>query len=54
MCNTFHQGDNFSKNWYKKLVKKESKNWYKYAKDTYFLDKVTNRFKLELNELPSQ
>ena len=47
------QGDNLCKNWYIKLVKK-SKSWYKYAKDTYFLDKVTNRLKLELNELPSQ
>ena len=49
----YFQGDNRSKNWYIKLVKK-SKNWYKYAKDTYFLDKVTNGLKLELNELPSQ
>ena len=32
----------------------KSKNYYKYAKDTYFLDKVTNGLKLELNELPSQ
>ena len=51
----YFQGDNLSKNWYIKLVKKskKSKNWYKYAKDTYFLDKVTNGLKLELNELPS-
>ena len=49
----YFQGDNLSKNWYIKLVKK-SKNWYKYAKDRYFLDKVTNGIKLELNELPSQ
>ena len=31
-----------------------SKNWYKYNKDTYILDKVTNGLKLKLNELPSQ
>ena len=49
----YFQGGNLSKNLYIKLVKK-SKNWYKYAKDTYFLDKVTNGLKLELNELPSQ
>ena len=49
----YFQGDNLSKNWYIKLVKK-SKNWYKYAKDTYFLDKFTNGPKLALNELPSQ
>ena len=29
-------------------------NWYKYTKDTYILDTVPNRLKLELNELPSQ
>ena len=42
---------------YSKLVcktAKKSKNWYKYAKDTYFLHKVTSGLKLELNELPSQ
>ena len=33
---------------------KKSKNWYKYAKGIYFLDKITNGLKLELNELPSQ
>ena len=33
---------------------KKSKNWYKYTKDTYFLDNVSNGLKLELNELPSQ
>ena len=49
----YFEGGNLSNNWYIKLVKK-SKNWYKYAKDTYFLDKVTNGLKLELNELPSQ
>ena len=49
----YFQGGNLSKDWYIKLVKK-SKNWYKYAKDTYFLVKVTNGLKLELNELPSQ
>ena len=49
----YFQGDNRSKNWYIKLVKK-SKNWYEYAKDTYFLDKVTNGLKLELKELPFQ
>ena len=32
----------------------KSKNWYKYAKDTYFLDKVANGLLIELNELPSQ
>ena len=37
-----------------KQTNKKSKNWYKYPKDTYFLDKVTNMLKLELNELPSQ
>ena len=31
-----------------------SKNWYKYTKDTYILDIVTNGLKLELNELPCQ
>ena len=31
-----------------------SKNWYKYNKDKYILDKVTNGLKLKLNELPSQ
>ena len=46
----YFQGDNLGKNWYKKLLKK-IKSWYKYAKDTYFL---TNRLKLEPNELPSQ
>ena len=53
----YFQGDNLSKNWYIKLVKKiikKSKNWYKYAKDIYFLDKISNGLKLELNELPSQ
>ena len=49
MCNTFKKII-FGKNWYKNLLKK-IKSWYKYAKDTYFL---TNRLKLELNELPSQ
>ena len=49
----YFEGGNLSNNWYIKLVKK-SKNWYKYAKDTYFLDNVTNGPKLELNELPSQ
>ena len=47
----YFQGDNLSKNWYIKLVKK-SKNWYKYANDTHFLEKVINGLKLELNELP--
>ena len=31
-----------------------SKNWYKYTKDKYILDIVTNGLKLELNELPCQ
>ena len=31
-----------------------SKNWYKYTKDTYILDIVTNGLKLELNELSFQ
>ena len=31
-----------------------SKNWYKYTKDTYILDIVTNGLKLELNELSCQ
>ena len=31
-----------------------SKSWYKYTKDTYILDIVTNGVKLELNELPCQ
>ena len=30
------------------------KNWYKYTKDKYILDIVTNGLKLELNELPCQ
>ena len=56
MCNTF-KGIILAKNWYITLVKnkfKKNKNWYKYAKDRYFLGKVTNGLKLELNELPSQ
>ena len=43
------QMSSLSKNWYTGwniyiyiLKKKKSKNWYKYAKATYFLDKVTN------------
>ena len=32
----------------------KKKNWYKYAKDIYFLDNVTNGLKLQLNELPPQ
>ena len=31
-----------------------SKTWYKYTKDKYILDIVTNGLKLELNELPCQ
>ena len=31
-----------------------SKNWYKYTKDTYSLDIVTNELKLERNELSCQ
>ena len=31
-----------------------SKNWYKYTKDTYILDMVTNGHKLELDELSCQ
>ena len=31
-----------------------SKNWYKYTKDKYILDIVTNGLKLELNDLPCQ
>ena len=49
----YFEGGNLSNNWYIKLVQK-SKNWYKYAKDTYFLVKVTYGLKLELNELLSQ
>ena len=43
-----------SKNWYYiKLVKKGKTVIYKYAKDTYFLDQLTNGLKLAPNELPS-
>ena len=31
-----------------------SKNWYKYAKDKYILDIITNGLKLDLKQLPSQ
>ena len=31
-----------------------SKNWYKYTKDKYILDIVTNGFKLDLKQLPTQ
>ena len=44
MCNTF-KGI---------ILVKTGINWYKYANDTYFLEKVTNGLELELNELPSQ
>ena len=31
-----------------------SKNWYKYIKDKYFLDIITNGLKLDLKQLPTQ
>ena len=30
------------------------KNWYKYTKDKYILDIITNGLKLDLKELPTQ
>ena len=30
-----------------------SKNWYKYTKDKYILDIITNGLKLNLKELPT-
>ena len=31
-----------------------SKNWYKYTKDKYILDIITNGLKLDLKQLPTQ
>ena len=31
-----------------------SKNWYKYTKDKYILDIITNSLKLDLKQLPTQ
>ena len=31
-----------------------SKNWYKYTKDKYILNIITNGLKLDLKQLPSQ
>ena len=53
MCNTF-KGVILVKLIYKTGKKKQKQNWYNYAKDTYFLYKVTNGIKPGLNGLPSQ
>ena len=42
------------KNYKRSNLRHFSENWYKYTKDKYILDIITNNLKLDLKQLPTQ